>query len=531
MKLILRIFILLGILNILIACAKVGHIEGGPKDTTPPKIDSSKSTPNFLTHFKPGEITLVFDEFVSLKAPYTNIVISPPLIKKFKIINKAKKVVLKFDDEEPWKEDASYIIQLGDAIVDYTEGNPAKNLSFVFSTGDDIDSLELSGQVVDAITGKGVKDVLIMLYDRQEDTLPVREKPYYFKKTEGSGTFHFKYLKRDSFMLVALKDENFNYKYDLPKEQIGFLDTLVIPGDSTSSLLIKISTPRPKLRVISTKSGHGMFKISFNSSPVGCKVCTLGGDTVDVDIDMDTMKLYLESFKGDSLPLIIFSEDKPVDTVVYHPLIKEFSLPSGLKVKRSEPFHTDSETGWLLYPNQWMVPARKAMTLKRDSLEIADSLWTMDAGRRQGPWTLNHRWSFGHKYRLYFYPGALRNADDTILKDTLIAPLPVLNPEDLSGLTVKFINVSPSKHILIHLISEEKLIRQWCFTVSDSIMTHHWSLIKPGNYELRIIEDLNANCLWDPADWWQRRQPEPVIIKKIDKLRANWDAEVQIEGI
>ncbi len=531
MKRIVRAIGFISGMSLALGCAKVGQINGGPRDTDPPKMVEGKSTPNHQTGVRPREITLTFDEFVKLKSPYANIVISPPLEKKFTIVNKGKKVILRLDEEETLKDSTTYIVQFGDAIIDFNEGNAAKNLTFLFSTGDHIDSLRLEGKVVDAFTGEPVKDVLVMLYDRNKDSLPVQEKPYYFAKTSASGDFHLKYLKRDRFMLFALKDENLNYKYDLPKEKIGFIDSMVFLQDSNPPLSIRVFTPLKGSRIVDTKSCYRTLKVVFSTSPISPSATSLEGDTLPAMRKKDTFFVLLPSTTTDTSKVLILDGDKLMDTVTYLG-----GRPGGCKVPKAgfdkAVLSTEGpKKGWILVPNQWLRPNRANIRFVRDdSLIVADSLWTLEVDTTGGPWHLYYPWTPQHKYRVNFLPGALVQINDSLSKDTIAVRLPVVDPEEMSGLTVKVVHLKKSTPLLITLESDNKTLRQWCFTPVDSIMSKHWSLIPPGQYQLRIVEDINANCQWDPGSWWMHRQPETVVVKKLDKLRANWDTEVKVEG-
>ena len=103
--------------------------------------------------------------------------------------SKEKKVIVEFDEEEVLKENTTYTINFGESIVDYTEGNPLTNYTFVFSTGEFIDSLSVSGTVVNSFTGEAQENVMVSLYDQLQDSVIYEERPLYFAKTDKSGRF------------------------------------------------------------------------------------------------------------------------------------------------------------------------------------------------------------------------------------------------------------------------------------------------------------------------------------------------------
>ena len=151
--------------GILFSCATPIAPDGGPKDETPPQVDSIGTTPNFQTNFQKQRIEITFDEWIKLDDVFNEVVVSPPLNKRPQITTKGKTVRVDFDEEEVLREAATYTINFGEAVQDLTESNPAEDLRFVFSTGDFIDSLEISGTIKDVLTNEPVEGALFMLYD------------------------------------------------------------------------------------------------------------------------------------------------------------------------------------------------------------------------------------------------------------------------------------------------------------------------------------------------------------------------------
>ena len=133
----------------LMQCANIGQPDGGPRDTTPPGIDTANSTPAMQKNFRPDQtkipISLKFDEWIKLDNAFKQVVISPPLQYAPKIELKGKGVQIKLDPREVLKEQTTYTVNFGQAIKDITEHNVVKNLRFVFSTGDIIDTGYVAG--------------------------------------------------------------------------------------------------------------------------------------------------------------------------------------------------------------------------------------------------------------------------------------------------------------------------------------------------------------------------------------------------
>ena len=150
-------------LLLLSSCARQGAPTGGPKDTTPPRVDSLASTPNYAVRFQEKKIELRFDEWVTLSDVATQVVVSPPLRTKRvpDISLKGKTVVVEIPENDTLRPNTTYTINFGNAIKDLHEGNPAKDLRFVFSTGDFIDSLSVAGIVTDAYKLEPVENVAV----------------------------------------------------------------------------------------------------------------------------------------------------------------------------------------------------------------------------------------------------------------------------------------------------------------------------------------------------------------------------------
>jgi len=220
----------------MISCAKRGSITGGPKDTIAPILKSSFPE-NYNINFKAKEIKLTFDEFVILKNLRKQLVVSPPM-KNEPLISPttaSKYITIKIKDTlEP---NTTYSFNFGQSLTDYNEGNPYNQLKYVFSTGSYIDSLSLSGKVKDAFEKEAESFISVMLYevnDTFNDSIIYKENPRYITNTLDSlKTFRLENLKAGKYLLVGLKDNNSNNKYDPKKEKIGFIkDFITIPNDT-----------------------------------------------------------------------------------------------------------------------------------------------------------------------------------------------------------------------------------------------------------------------------------------------------------
>ena len=246
---------------LVVSCAQVGSLGGGPKDKVPP-IPVEMIPPNYSSNFKGNKIEIKFSEFVILDKINEQLLVSPP-IKEFPDFRlKGKSLVIKF--KEPLKENTTYTLFFGDAIKDLTEGNPIHNFTYIFSTGDHVDSLSMMGHVVNAFDLIPREGIAVMLYRNNNDTipfdsLPLRVPPYYLTKTDKKGDFFITGLADDRFLVFALHDQNNNYVFDQPTEEIAFLDSLyhpyyIEPVENSPDTVLSDSTLTDSVTVIETDS-------------------------------------------------------------------------------------------------------------------------------------------------------------------------------------------------------------------------------------------------------------------------------------
>ena len=293
-SMLLPLFYLLSIYTVTNSCAQQQQLSGGPRDTFPPNLITELSTPNFQTNFEKKDIQLVFDEYIELRDVVKQVVVSPPLqyLPKVKRIKGFKTAKFQFNEEEVLKEGVTYAINFGESIKDLTEGNEVENLQFLFSTGDYIDSLEMSGTITDVLTGDPIPDALFMLYENFADTVVRTEKPYYFGKADKDGNFTIKYLKAGVFKGFALEDQDLNYLFNIPKERIGFtLDSIIINDSTETTIQIQLfeentTLGKPKVDL----STYGLVKMGFKQPPY---------DAV-INYDVIGQELYKET-EGDTI--------------------------------------------------------------------------------------------------------------------------------------------------------------------------------------------------------------------------------------
>lgn len=199
-------------------CANIQSPMGGPRDSFPPVLLKA-NPPENTTNFKGKIVSLQFDEFVELDNIFQNMVINPPADNYPTIEGKLRNVTIKIKDT--LQPNTTYTFNFGDAITDVNEKNKFKNFSYTFSTGSYIDSLSLSGTIIDAETGLPDSTLSILLHTSADDSAVAKLKPRFVTRPNGKGVFRFNHLPGGSFYLFAIKDEGAK-KYTSPETPFAF---------------------------------------------------------------------------------------------------------------------------------------------------------------------------------------------------------------------------------------------------------------------------------------------------------------------
>ena len=253
-------------------CANQVAPTGGPKDTKVPVIKSMEPE-NYSVHFSSKEINITFDEYIQLKDLPAQLVVSPPL--KTPPETKIHKRTLTLKLEEPLKANTTYSMNFGKAIEDLNEGNPLENFSYVFSTGSFVDTLYVTGTVTNAAEQKPEKDVKVLLYREEGDSLPYKSLPLFFGMSNEKGEFKVSNISEGDYKIFALKETNNNYLYDNADESIAFSATRVQAGEISVNLQLFHEPPKLQLqRVYSDEPGKAV--VVMNRPDTTLKIDFLG---------------------------------------------------------------------------------------------------------------------------------------------------------------------------------------------------------------------------------------------------------------
>lgn len=212
----------------LAACANIGSPEGGPRDYTPPMMMRSNPMAGAV-NFKGKKIELNFDEIVNIKDQTTRVVVSPAPKNQPIIRAQGKKITVEFqDDLDP---NTTYVIDFTDAIEDNNEGNVLEGFSFAFSTGDHIDTLQVSGMVLNASDLEPMKNVLVGLHSNLEDSAFTKTPFERVSRTNSKGEFTLRNVAPGDYHIFALRDVDSDYKM-ARNEDMAFSDNIITPTTS-----------------------------------------------------------------------------------------------------------------------------------------------------------------------------------------------------------------------------------------------------------------------------------------------------------
>jgi uncharacterized protein (DUF2141 family) len=453
-----------------VGCASIVPPTGGPKDSLPPVIvhldprDSGRL-------FNQKKFVITFNEFVQVDEPQKNLIVSPTPKVSPVITIKLRSVIVSIKDTlEP---NTTYSFDFGNAIKDLNEGNIFRNFRYVFSTGTTIDTLEISGRVLVAETGRADSTLIVMLHRNMDDSAVVKDKPRYVARVDTAGFFRFRNLAAGTYRLYAIKDEGGQRRYLSKQQLFAFADSAVDPRSGKEDYMLyaflakdtgtakaasSLPVVPPPKRTVPKDRGEERLRYQTN----------LSNGTLDL----------LENFQFDFSP---------------EPLRKFDSTQVVFTDENFKPL-----TGYH---------------------------FKMDTSRKKVE--LIYPWVENTKYNVII--------DTAFAEDTLgrhILKLDTVNIQtkrnaEYGAVRLRFIGLPMNENPVLQFIQGEDIKYKYVFKNN----TFSTPLFRPGEYELRIVSDRNKNGEWDTGQFFgEHRQPERVrrVTRKIT-VKANWDNEIDIQ--
>ena len=557
-------------------CANPVSPTGGPKDIAPPKVIKSEP-PNFSTEFNKKRISITFDEYVSLKNPNQQIIISPPLAEKPDFKLRGKSVII--DLNAPLNPNTTYTFFFGNSIVDIAEANPLANYLYVLSTGDHLDSLAIGGEVISAFNLQPQEDVFVLLYPTNNDTvpqdsLPYLVKPLYVAKTGANGIYQLRNLRNEPYKIFALRDVNSNYLFDQPNEEIAFLDSIIFPKalsmpqtDTTliDSLLTEV-IDKDSLFVKQAYSDYyhllmfqeidstqrlldeaifppARFLLTFKFPAKNPKYRVINKEFPDnyrdwrfeeINKTRDSIMVWVKDLELDSLQLEVADGDSILDTILI-----VFEKKGDDAKKRGRKKDEEDEPERLNFKGNAKA---RAMELGRPfRLTFIDPLASYDfsnvffvAGEDtligapfipedslKRHFVLDIELAEQTNYSFIFPDSSLYDMYG-LTNDTIKISFLTKQYRDYGNLFLDLDLETGEFPYIVQLLGTKEKILQTKYVESSGNIS--FELIKPGKYLVKAIQDFWPNRQWDTGEYLKKKQPESVFYFPAEiEVRANWD--------
>ena len=534
------LFLLILACLVCLSCAKQSSPMGGPTDEDPPKLISSLPADQ-STAIQPEEIVLTFDEYVGLDNPGKGIVITPKINKdlvEFIALKNTITVLLKQELEDS----TTYVFDFQKSVVDISERNPAEKLKLVFSTGNQIDSLNLSGKLRFAFSEgqEDYKNVLVGIYPLDDSTDVFTAPPYYLGQVDTLGQFNLSNLKAGAYRAYAWRDNNGNLKADFKSEDYDFLpDTLYLNPEKTDSAYFNLAkadlTP---IKILRTGNFGKNFDVILNRNPLDRKVEIkgLGKDIFYVQGDK-RLRFYPKNPIQDSIPLKLSVQDSvgfSKDSLIWakFPVSERKPEKLSLEVNSGKNFYQTLKME--LTFNKPIAQIRlDSLGIKADSLFIPirkEMLSFADSSRRDVlriqaflPDSLE-----SDLVTLFAADSTFQDIEGEFNEKKVEANYRKLLRKNLAdGISGEVLGTKGP--LLLQLVNGKKEIAYEQILKEGGKFS--FSLLDPGTYSMRIIEDRNGNGIWDPSNYTQRKASERVFYYEGEEqtrdlvIRGGWTLE------
>ena len=536
-----KILLLITVIFAFNRCAQVAPLTGGVRDTTPPKLIEALPV-NKALNFSSGLIILKFNEFVKVKDITNQLLVTPKLKTEPEIEADGKKIKIKIKKEE-LLPNTTYRFYFGKAIADMHEGNVLNNFNYVFSTGNYIDTLKLSGLIIEEFNTRPVGDMVVGLYDSKaiQDSLIYITAPNYVSRTNENGEFMFENLPKTEFKIIAFTDKNKNYLYDGETEKIAFRDSnIVLVSDSLIKLrafqeeankifIKKINSPYYGYSniILNKRDKISIFPLNKSEDKnLYFPLNSIERDTVEIFYSAlyDTLKLISANFSSKKTDTIIINLPKQNLIFKKYQNIKTNILGGKL------PLHSNIQLTFLSIMDTIKTDLSKIkITSKEDSLINQMSV--------KAHWISPYKLQFAGKFK----PGtnyslkidtATFYSENKLYNDSIQQNFKTESKLDLGKLTLKLLFNKKQNYILQLLNDKEQIVFQNYISISlagSNAKTIEFTDILPDTYHAKIIFDDNEDKKWNTGNYLRKSQPEKVIIhSKAIKVVSDWEVEEEI---
>ena len=414
---------------------------------------------------------------MDVQAVQENLSVSPSPRINPSVDFKLNTVTVKLKDS--LEANTTYSINFGDAIKDFTEGNPIKGFTYTFSTGKYIDSLELTGNVMLAETGKTDSTLIVMLHTSADDSVVVKDKPRYVAKLDSKGNFIFKNLPPKTFYLYALKDEGGTRRYFSDKQLFAFADKPVIVSGKTEPVTLYAYSVKPPPQQTAAQSGINIGNRNKKGEGMAA----------------DNRLKYLTNLNNNQQDLLAN-------------FTKTFE----------QPLRSFDSTKIRLYTDSVFTPVA-GYTFQKDTNNKKIVLI-------HTPLTGQTDWKENTTYHLILDKDFASDSSGKKLLKTDTLSFKTKKIADYGSLQLKFKNLDIAKNPVLLFVLSENIFK----SVSLSNAEFSQPLFLPGEYELRILYDTNKNGVWDPGQFFGKHK-QPELVKSIERkitVKPAWQNEIEI---
>ena len=524
-KLAFAFFIMLLSLSMFQRCAQTASPPGGKKDTLAPKILTS--TPiNKSKNYSGKKVELDFNEYIGVRNLNQELLITPN-VGTYETRIRPMGITLIMDST--LKQNTTYTFNFRNAIEDMSERNIGKNIKLVFSTGSDIDSLQISGQVRHLETNKKLESVLVGLYP-YTDTLRIdKAKPYYFTKTDTSGIYQIENVAAGKYYMAAFADINNNLIYNSNKELVDFItqDFIDLNKSQTQDFRIALQNQDPiKINKTTSTAKTVLYELSR-----GVKTLEIHPKTLAYQVENNrNLRFYVGNVEHqdtvrisatvtDSLNRVStlalklkFREPNKKEKIVNNPLRIEVIPPSNQLLSPSDSII-------IKFPKPIAYVNTKSISFisgPDEEIQLPDEAFSWNSYVNElsiEKGYLPLRQKFDLKFAKHAFVSVEKDSSQVFTQGFEFQDLE--NYGSISG----GINLKDGKFIFQLIKSENKSLAYQ----QKSSNSFNFPYVEPGLYELRAIEDRNGNGVWDLGNFKTKEKPESIYFfpTKI-KLKANF---------
>ena len=539
--------------------------SGGKKDTIPPYIIDIKPLPRTVdVPVKGVTFEFVFNEYVTIKTP-ANIFLSPPQQRPPKSRLRGRSLLVSF--EEPLEPNTTYTLSFTDAIADTNEGNMFPGYTYVFSTGSQIDTMMITGTVVDCNTLAPVKGATVLLHKDHGDSAIFNRRPYAAVKTDDWGFFALPFIQDTLYRLYAIRDADQDNRYNPETETVGFLDSLIRPvmvaGDTVREMLkydmldtlrclarrseheLKLFREKPSRQFIVNKvrTAERSAYLTFQAPGAWIDSLWIRGyqanqiitqfniqqDSLEIWINSrraapDTMRIFVNYRKTDTLGRLVPAQElvrlpMPNDKRTYSKSLRRnlrHEDTTCVFTFKAEPENVEQNGFELEFRNPIISEQFDSVdfcvitTRQRESrAEFTVEQDSLNLRR----YILRPKEAMmpGYEYTMKLPYRAFRDVNG-FYSDSSQVKVSLPTDETLSTLELELSGVD--RKIIVDLLGEkrDRVLRSYV-TATDG--TLHFPYIKAGRYSIRITEDVNRNSIVDTGSLLEHRQPERVVFLQL----------------